>query len=291
MRVTLSIDIPRTSLWRWLLWLFTPRTLEIQIPQGWEDLSSVGRERLLKILMQRGAVSEDAIQQMIILSLTRIPRWVYYQLSPLQITESLRPAASWPLRAPISKPFDETIQINGRWLLVAPMASDMTVKHFLDLERAWMAFSKNEEGAIADFVATILVRDTPKNRAHLFKTGTLPNITQQQKNSYKKRLASITDLQLFYLIKYYLSQRSLLRDRYPFFYAPASDDDEPQAPGWDVIPARLAELGIFGSTSEVLTTPATIYLSWADRAAEKAAEKKQQTLQDIIRKNHQKFIN
>jgi len=247
------------------------------------------RRKVLRLHLRRRGMSGMAFRLMLMKELLRIPNWIFFLLRPIDIQEKLLHLADWAQHARITEPFEPTISIAGQdWRIPAPMAADMPIQQYLLCERYFEAILTGKTSSPSEFLACLLRPDTRELQHHLHDTGLLPVVSHYQLKEYRKPLDEAFEEDVFYLIQYYATQRELLKDKYPNIHEPNADGAPAAPTDWDSIAPRIAELGIFGTLEQVLRTPTTSYLAWANA---KTQPEKPQSLQDIIRSNHQKHLN
>ena len=272
--------------------MFRKKEYQICLPNNWDKLPSKLFWKLTKAHLQRPQLSHHAFQALILKELMQLPFWLYIRLPKDKIADQLLPAAQWAMEYDITQRPQETIIIGkNRWRLPANDASDMTLQQYFHLENFFaLLFSKNRDEDAALFLAAFLRLETRRSQRAYHRTGMLPVLSAPELQRSKQLVMHASPEQIFFCVQYYISIRLQLKDRYPNLHSGDTSDNS-QKIDWDSIPPRIAEAGVFGSLPQVLATPVSSYLAWANSRAEEQNPNKPNPLQDIIRENHKKLLN
>lgn len=287
----LSVSVLSRKWWFRILMVFYPSKYDIALPENWSEVDYYDKFEIIKVLLQAHTMTKEAARIAVLHVIMDLPDFIFYRIHSLYFAEDLIPHIEWIFEHKVKDRFAAHIVIETPWMVPAPEATDMTIKRYLDNERYFSEFMK--EGAPTEniymWMASFLVPSIRSYEKTLMETGLLPNTSNEERKLYAKRLEAARPEQMYYLFLYHVSQHTALKQKYPHFFE--GDNETDKKTDWDMIPTAIAETGVFGSLEQVLRTPATSYLAWANAKAAAAAEAKQKELQDIIRNNHQKFIS
>jgi hypothetical protein len=289
--VGINIQLPDNIGWlARILWLFRKKHYQLQLPESWEEVPSKMFWKIIRHYLMHHQLSKHAFLLLILKEMLDIPTWVFKRISSITFLEQLLPRIKWVEKLSYSKPFDKTIMIGGcQWRIPVPLAKDMTLQQYFLLERTFSELFTNREKDAADFLAAFLRPDTRQLQSHYYQTGLLPTVSSPELENYATTLASADEKQVLYLVQYYINMRLQLKEKYPALHD-GNNDGRPDKIDWDSIAPSIAETGVFGSLNQVLKTPAVNYLAWAN-ARQESTKPKPQTLQEMIRSNHQKILN
>lgn len=290
--ITGTINIHTAHLSRWLrfFWFFKSKKVEISIPQVWADIPEKRRWKVLSALMQGTSFSKDAARLLVLQAVIGLPRPVFNRIKHIDFVEKLLPYIDWIFDTPINDPFSPTIRVGATvWRIPIGEMRDLTVAHYFQVEKQWAHLSNGKEDSLYLWLAALLRPNTSAVNTYYEENGTLPNVPTISIADRAEAFRKIKPEAAYYLMQYYGAQRLAIKEKYKNLFDGSSKSDSKI--DWDSIPARIAESGVFGCLQEVLRTPATIYLAWANAKAKESAQQEHKTLQDIIRAQHQKFLS
>lgn len=235
-------------------------------------------------------MSRDGARLLVLQAVIGLPSMVFNRIRNIDFTEKLLPYIDWIFKAPITDPFGPTIKVGATvWRLPVGEMRDMTVAHYFQVEKQWAHLSNGAGESIYLWLAAFLRNHTEAVNKYYEENGTLPNIPTISLEKRAKQFVKIKPEVAYYLIQYYGAQRVEVKKKYSSLFDGGGKSGDKV--DWDSIPARIAESGVFGSLQEVLKTPATAYLAWANAKAKENAQQESKTLQDIIRAQHKKFLS
>ncbi len=288
-QATIKIKFPKRKILHRVIFFFRKKMYQVQLPETWEEVPDKKRRKILGVLMNNTKATEATTKVLLLRILLPIPMWVFYIIKPLDILEKLEPCVVWFLANPISIHLGLTVRGGWyRWRLPDPLAKNMTLGQYFNIEREWSRMSTGHND-ITSLLSTILRPDSKAIDRCLETTGLLPQTTVPARLKLKSKLEKLPPEYVFYVIQYWEKQRKDLRAKYETFFS--SGEGEKSDINWDSIAARIAETGVFGTVNQVLQIPAITYLSWANDKQEEAGKETQQSLQDLIRSNHNKFLS
>lgn len=287
---TIKIHTSHLSKWLQLVWAFKSKQLKISIPQSWEEIPNKRRWKVLKALMQGVGMSKAGARLIALKAMVGLPRFVFNQIRHIDFIEKLLPYIDWIFDTSITDPFSPTIRVGATvWRIPIGEMRDLTVAHYFQVERQWACLSNGEDQSIYIWLAAFLREETATNRSYYEENGMHRNIPNTSLDSLAEKFKNVKPEVAFYLMQYYGAQRVAIKKKYASLFD--GNGKSSAAIDWDTIPARIAESGVFGSLQEVMNTPATTYLAWANVKAKESAKQEHKTLQDIIRAQHQKFLS
>jgi len=289
----IKVSIASPSLLERFLWFFRKKNYQLAIPQTWSELRPKQVEKVMAVLMNQQADTPQVTRVKLLQALLSVPEWVFFRIAPLDIVEKLEMCVLWMLAKPVSDPI--ITQVSGgryRWRLPAPAAKDMSIGQYLQIEKQWAQLATNVQDKNIDrLISFILRREDQAIEQSKMKTGLLPNLSDYAITEQTEQVARLKDEWKYYVLMYWTAQRDSLREEFPEFFSKGkSDDTTPKEIDWDAIPVRIAETQVFGPVHQVLVTPVRSYLAWANARQEADKEKVQQSLQETIRANHNKFL-
>lgn len=224
-----------------------------------------------------------------------MPDWAAYRISPIVWVEELLPRLSWIASDRVERLPSNTLRIaKVDYLLPAAYLRDMPVQQYLWAEEAYEQLTnakhEAEEQAIK-FCAQLLRPKTKHALRCLEEQGVQPICSNAKVEAIAQVLReSVQPELLLYLLRYYSTQRELLKAQFPNLHNQPKETAAAQAKtDWAAIPALIAESGVFGSLTDVLSASTYSYLAWGNAKASVAEKPK--TLQEIIREKHNNHLN
>lgn len=287
---TINIHTSHLPKWARFFWYLRTKKVEISIPQSWEEIPTKRRWKVLKALMQGVGLSKDGARLIVLKAMVGLPRFVFNQIRHIDFTEKLLPYIDWIFDTSITDPFSPTIRVGATvWRIPIGEMRNVTVAHYFQVERQWARLSNGEDQSIYLWLSAFLREESTANRSYYEKNGMHRNVPNTSLEAIAEKFKKVKPEVAFYLMQYYGAQRVAIKKKYASLFDGSGKSSA--AIDWDTIPARIAESGVFGSLHEVMTTPATTYLAWANAKAKETAKQEHKTLQDIIRAQHQKFLS
>jgi hypothetical protein len=271
-----------------IFWFFRKKTYQVQLPEKWAEVSEPTFWKLLWAHMAKGQLSQEAFEILLLKHLTDLPFWVFNKLPAIDLAEQLLPRIAWAKDLSQANLSKENIRINGQlWRIPAPLAKDMPLQQYFLLEKTFSQLYAQQIEPSA-FLAALLRPVNKQAEARYFKTGLLPVVSPPQLKQYAQDLQAVAELEQVYLLQHYANMRTAIRQQYPHIHS-KEEKQKPESTDWDSILPRIAELGIFGPLDKVKSTPTVSYLAWAN--AQHTPKESTMSLQDMIKQNHQKFLN
>lgn len=283
-----KIQYPNLGWLQMLRYAAMPRTYNVQLPESWEEVPTKKLKQVFGILMEHK--SDRKLTQLRLLKcLLPLRNKLFFSIRSEDFVTQLEPLVSWMLDEPLNVA-PATVVRTGlyRWQLPASDGRDMSLGQYFAIEHALEQMRLDPE--LPALLASILRPVGEETNLALEQEGLLPAATRPVLRKWATRLSKLHPSWGYYVMRYWTDQRKALRVEYPHFFAkPKKKKGEEYFPpiDWESVPARIAALGIFGNVAQVQRTPLRTYLAWG----EQQAKAKEPSLQDIIKANHQKFLN
>ncbi|MEO0873119.1 MAG: hypothetical protein AAFY48_00795 [Bacteroidota bacterium] len=288
---TLTVKYPANKWWYIFASIIKKRRMVAHLPETWEEVPRSKLKQIFKVLSEQNEHGQKVTRIRLLRVLLPWRARIFYSIPKEEVLQKLEPCVGWILKSPLAIPVVPVLWAGWqRWRLPASNAADMTLGQYLTIEKELSKLKTEPD--LPSLLAAILRPDTTETQHTLEDTGVLPNASRSARRLWANKLAKMNPAYQYYVINYWLAQVEYLQATYPHFFK----KEEKQAGGkskpmdWDSIPARIAEIGIFGTVSQVQRVPVRMYLAWANSHAQDKAQP-EESLQDIIRANHNKFLS
>ncbi|MEL6142071.1 MAG: hypothetical protein AAFU67_10675 [Bacteroidota bacterium] len=265
---TLSLDFSQANWLRWARGRLFPKMYQIKLPEKWSELSAESVEPVFNILAHRESFQVPTLD--LFNAIVDVPPRLISQLGPQKVAEELLPHLDWMLNAPCTVRLIDHVETDGGGVASIPNVGfrGMSMHRYRTADEAYMDLQQElTDEALDRFIRAFL------------------GLSKNEKVENLQRGIS------YFILHYYTSNKQELFNKYfPQEIDSHKEDKSIEEMDWESLFIAVAERGVFGPLHRVKEATVHSFFTWIGKNHRQIIEQKKKTLQDLLRKQNQKFL-
>lgn len=223
--------------------------------------------------------------------LVPLPVSLFHRLNPVSILEDLIPSIEWMLETPLIDTPMRGISYRGQvYMMPAPGFENLRLEEYKEADKYYQKVFIGLNDSLPFFVAALL-REVEEDDDERLKNDDCRQ--RFYSASHTKRAEVFKHLPAevsFYVLQYFTHCKVALYEKYLAAFENKEAADDPEST-WNDALTDVAENGTFGNYKDVLQLRVHVFYEWMAKNKRRLKIQEMKSLQEAIKKNHNKFTS